>query len=57
MNQPDNRVEPTIEKKPYEKPEVVYRAPLEAMASDCGPGGTNTKNPGGGVACDSNPHS
>lgn len=57
MNQPDNRVEPTVEKKPYEKPEVVYRAPLEAMASDCSPTGTNTKNPGGPVGCDPNPYS
>jgi hypothetical protein len=52
MNQPDKRVEATIEKKPYEKPEIVYHAPLEATASSCG-----TKNPGGGTTCDSNAYS
>lgn len=26
-------------KKPYEKPQIVYRAPLEAMAASCSPGG------------------
>ncbi|CAG0947947.1 hypothetical protein ANRL1_04744 [Anaerolineae bacterium] len=28
-----------IEKKQYEKPEILYQAPLEAMASDCNTGG------------------
>ena len=53
MNQPDKRVEATIEKKPYEKPEIVYKAPLEATASSC----PSTKNPGGGSVCDGNPYS
>ena len=25
-------------KKPYEKPQIIYRAPLEAMANVCTPG-------------------
>ena len=36
-----------IEKKPYEKPAIVYRAPLEAMAAFCGnppTGKTSTAN-------------
>ena len=24
-----------LTKKPYEKPQIVYQAPLEAMAADC----------------------
>ena len=32
-----------IEKKQYEKPDILYQAPLEAMAVDCTIGG---KNPG-----------
>jgi hypothetical protein len=53
MNQPNKRVEVAIEKKPYEKPEIVYQAPLEATASSC----PSTKNPGGGSVCDGNPYS
>ncbi|MBI5652677.1 MAG: hypothetical protein HZC40_19865 [Chloroflexi bacterium] len=53
MNQPENRVEPTVEKKVYEKPDIVYRAPLEATASAC----PSTKNPGISTTCDANPYS
>ncbi|MBI5305270.1 MAG: hypothetical protein HY868_24275 [Chloroflexi bacterium] len=40
MNKPEERrmsqATPVEEKKPYETPDVVYQAPLEAMATDCG---------------------
>jgi len=42
MSNPKNEpTQPTVlplaepVKKPYEKPAIVYRAPLEAVASDC----------------------
>jgi hypothetical protein len=35
-----------IEKKAYEKPQVIYRAPLEAMASVCAPSPPARSNPG-----------
>jgi hypothetical protein len=43
MNKPEERpttreVE-TEERKVYEKPDIMYQAPLEAMASDCATGG------------------
>lgn len=33
-------------KKAYERPDVVYRAPLEAMASVCSPSPPSKSNPG-----------
>lgn len=33
-------------KKAYEKPQVVYRAPLEAMAAVCAPAPPSKSNPG-----------
>jgi hypothetical protein len=33
-------------KKAYEKPQVVYRAPLEAMAAVCAPSPPAKSNPG-----------
>lgn len=33
--QPETDTENRETKQPYEKPDVVYQAPLEAMASDC----------------------
>ena len=33
-------------KKAYEKPQVIYRAPLEAMASVCAPAPPSKSNPG-----------
>jgi len=41
-----------IEKKPYEKPAILYRAPLEALAGACPPatppgsGGKRSGQPG-----------
>jgi len=35
-----------IEKKSYERPRVVYRAPLEAMAVVCAPAPPSKSNPG-----------
>jgi hypothetical protein len=35
-----------IERRPYEKPQVIYRAPLEAMASVCAPAPPAKSNPG-----------
>jgi hypothetical protein len=37
-----------IEKKPYEKPAILYRAPLEALAGACpsGSGGKGSGQPG-----------
>lgn len=40
--QPDSREE----KKPYEKPQVIYRAPLEAMAAVCAPSPPAKSSPG-----------
>ncbi len=40
--QPDSREE----KKAYEKPQVIYRAPLEAMAAVCAPSPPAKGNPG-----------
>ncbi len=45
----------TVTKKPYEKPAIVYRAPLEALAAVCPPpsqGGTG-KNSIGQPGCNS----
>lgn len=43
MNKPEDRsvtqAEETEEQKVYEKPDILYQAPLEAMASDCAAGG------------------
>jgi len=33
-------------KQPYEKPDVIYRAPLEATAGQCSGGGKTTEPPG-----------
>jgi hypothetical protein len=33
---PEARV-PALPKKPYERPQIIYRAPLEAMAAVCTP--------------------
>lgn len=43
----------TVTKKPYEKPTIVYRAPLEALASICLPPsqGGNGKNSSGQPGC------
>jgi hypothetical protein len=41
-----------VEKKRYEKPQIVYRAPLEAMAAVCAPSPPAKSNPG---ACPSGP--
>ena len=35
-----------IKKKRYEKPQIVYRAPLEAMAAVCAPSPPSKSNPG-----------
>jgi hypothetical protein len=34
------------EKKAYERPQVIYRAPLEAMAAVCAPAPPSKSNPG-----------
>lgn len=41
-----------IEKKAYEKPHIIYRAPLEAMAAVCAPSPPAKSNPG---VCPSGP--
>jgi hypothetical protein len=38
--------EVNIEKKAYERPQVIYRAPLEAMAAVCAPAPPSKSNPG-----------
>ena len=40
------------EKKTYEKPQIIYRAPLEAMAAVCAPAPPAKGNPG---VCPSGP--
>ena len=44
----DQSLSPAVssKKKPYERPEVVYRAPLEAMAAVCAPAPPSKSNPG-----------
>lgn len=44
--------EKTNARKSYEKPQVVYRAPLEAMAVACAPAPPSKSNPG---VCPSGP--
>ena len=39
---PENKTE----KQPYEKPQIIYRAPLEAMAAVCAPSPPAKGNPG-----------
>lgn len=38
--------DPREGKKAYEKPQVIYRAPLEAMAAVCAPAPPAKSNPG-----------
>jgi len=51
MNTPNtlnqaSQQETEVLKQPYEKPEVIYRAPLEATAGQCSGGGKTTEPPG-----------
>ena len=43
---PPSTPESETGKKAYEKPQVIYRAPLEAMASVCAPSPPSKSNPG-----------
>jgi len=48
----EEHINTPIEKKPYEKPAILYRAPLEALAAACPPGGTPSgKNAIGQPGC------
>lgn len=38
--------EVSTKKKAYERPQVIYRAPLEAMAAVCAPSPPSKSNPG-----------
>jgi hypothetical protein len=48
----DRAPQKSVEKKSYEKPRIVYRAPLEAMAVVCAPSPPSKSNPG---VCPSGP--
>lgn len=48
----NNAWENKTEKRTYEKPQIIYRAPLEAMAAVCAPAPPSKANPG---ACPSGP--
>lgn len=43
----DDNTQEKDARKPYEKPQVIYRAPLEAMAANCLPGGKLVQGVGG----------
>jgi hypothetical protein len=48
----DETMENKMDKKAYEKPQIIYRAPLEAMAAVCAPSPPAKSNPG---VCPSGP--
>ncbi|HST22425.1 MAG TPA: hypothetical protein VLR90_14975 [Blastocatellia bacterium] len=48
----DDETENKTEKRTYEKPQIIYRAPLEAMAAVCAPSPPAKGNPG---VCPSGP--
>lgn len=48
----DDETENETEKRNYEKPQIIYRAPLEAMAAVCAPSPPAKGNPG---VCPSGP--
>jgi hypothetical protein len=43
---PSSMPESGTARKAYEKPQIIYRAPLEAMASVCAPSPPSKSNPG-----------
>jgi hypothetical protein len=45
VNEGESRADP-LAKKPYERPQIVYRAPLEAMASVCTAPGSKSPTDG-----------
>jgi hypothetical protein len=48
----DGAIKNKVEKKAYERPQILYRAPLEAMAAVCAPSPPAKSNPG---VCPSGP--
>ena len=50
LSSPDGQMK--TDKKAYERPQVIYRAPLEAMAAVCAPAPPSKSNPG---VCPSGP--
>jgi hypothetical protein len=46
LSSSDDETENKTEKKTYEKPQIIYRAPLEAMAAVCAPSPPAKGNPG-----------
>jgi hypothetical protein len=52
LSSSDDETENKTEKRTYEKPQIIYRAPLEAMAAVCAPSPPAKGNPG---VCPSGP--
>ncbi len=52
LSSSDEETENKTEKRTYEKPQIIYRAPLEAMAAVCAPSPPAKGNPG---VCPSGP--